>query len=85
MKKTVMRNLDSDRDCTNSAPQSTVIDTKNYKNFMYEKKSATVLMKDIGSSMKDPLDVQFFPIHEKFRKSSYRDISKDFCVSQCKM
>jgi len=81
-----MRNLDSDRGCMSSAPQPTAVDTKNYRNFMCEKKSATVLMKDTGSSMKDSLDVQFSPmIHEKFRKSSYRDISKDFCVSQCKV
>lgn len=80
-----MRNLDSDRGCISSAFQPTAVDTKNYRSFICEKKSATVLIKDTGSLMKDPLDVQFFPIHEKFRKSSYRDISKDFCVSQCKM
>lgn len=74
-----MRNLDSDRGCMSCAPQPTAVETKNYRNFMCEKKSATVLMKD-------PFDVQFSPmIHEKFRKSSYRDISKDFCVSQCKV
>lgn len=82
MIKTVTRNLDFDRDCMSSAPQPTTVDTKNCRNFMCEKKSATVLMKDTASSMKDPLDIQFFPmIQKEFRKSSYCDISKD-CVSQ---
>ncbi|KAM0729835.1 X-linked retinitis pigmentosa GTPase regulator-interacting protein 1 [Formica fusca] len=71
-------NFDSDRRCTSCAPQRSAVDTKDSKNFTCEKKSATVLMKDTGSSMKGPLDIDFFPlIHEKYRKS-YRDISKDF-------
>lgn len=46
------------------------------------KKSATISTKDAGSSMKNAFDTASYPmIHEEYKKSSYRDISKDFCVS----
>ncbi|XP_036145272.1 uncharacterized protein LOC105837120 isoform X2 [Monomorium pharaonis] len=45
-----------------------------------KKKSATILTRDIDSSMKNTFDAASFPItHEKYKKSSYRDISTDFC------
>ncbi|XP_072755063.1 uncharacterized protein [Anoplolepis gracilipes] len=82
--KVVTRNLDSDPHCTTCAPQLTAVDTEDYRNITCGKKSATVLVKDTGSSMKSPFDIKFFPmIHEKvLRKSSYRDISKDFCAEK---
>ncbi|CAL1675021.1 unnamed protein product [Lasius platythorax] len=74
-------NLESD--CRCALQSITAVDTKDCKNLACEKKSATVLMKDTCSSMKDALDVNLFPkIHEKCRKSSYRDISKDFCAEK---
>lgn len=67
--------------CTNCSCQSAAIYSKNC-DFTYKKKSATILTKDIGSSMKDVLAATSTPMtHEEYRKSSYRDISNDFYVS----
>lgn len=77
------QNLESDR-CTSCAPQLTTVETKDCRNLACEKKSATVLMRDTSSSMRDLLDVSsLFPkIHKSCRKLSYRDISKDFCAEK---
>ncbi|TGZ54412.1 Uncharacterized protein DBV15_04156 [Temnothorax longispinosus] len=73
--------LESDYCCMNCSLQSTASFSKNC-DFTCKKKSATILTRDDGSSMKDTFDATSFPVtHEKYRKSSYRDISKDFCVS----
>lgn len=73
-------NLETDY-CTSCSLQSNTVFLKNC-DLACKKKSATILTTDIGSSMKDTFDAASFPMtYEKYKKSSYRDISKDFCVS----
>ncbi|XP_077269978.1 uncharacterized protein LOC143901489 [Temnothorax americanus] len=72
----------SDYCCMNCSLQSTASFSKNC-DFTCKKKSATILTRADGSSMKDTFDPTSFPVtHEKYRKSSYRDISKDFCAEK---
>lgn len=76
-------NLESDPCCTSYSVPSTAVFFKNC-NLACKKISTTIPTRDIGLSMKDTFDTTSFPTnYEKCRKSSYRDISKDFCVSNC--
>ncbi|XP_011878150.1 PREDICTED: uncharacterized protein LOC105567694 [Vollenhovia emeryi] len=76
------KDLESDYCCTRRSLQSTAVVSK-MCDFACQENSTTILMRDASSSMKDILDAATFPAtHEKYRKSSYRDISKDFCAEK---
>lgn len=68
--------------CMNCTSQSTTVYTENStNNVAYEEKLATFSTRDIGLSIKDAIDATFFSIYKKYKTSSYRDNSDDFCVS----
>ncbi|XP_019886035.2 uncharacterized protein LOC105275530 isoform X2 [Ooceraea biroi] len=70
------------RCCTVCTPRSVAVCTKDCKNLACKEVPA-ISMKDISSAMKDTLDTTLFPkVYDKCRKSSYRDISNDFCVKR---
>lgn len=63
--------------------QSNAVFSKNC-GFACKKTSASILTRDVGSSMKDIFGATSIPVtQETYKESFFRDNSKDFYVSDC--